>query len=76
MLLGLAHDPGGCGSVDSSSSGLNAPCTRSKDCSGHLVCTQGVCTDDDADSGSSGNALPDSGGRDATPAGDAADDGG
>jgi hypothetical protein len=47
MLLGLAHDPGGCGSVDSSSSGPNAPCTRSKDCRDGLTCERGVCSGPD-----------------------------
>jgi hypothetical protein len=64
------RDPG-CGGSDSPSSGPNAPCTRTKDCGGDLVCTGGVCTEAD-----SGNAFPDSGGRDAASSGDAADDGG
>jgi hypothetical protein len=67
-----SRDPG-CGGADSPSSGPNAPCTRTKDCGGDLVCTEGVCTQ--ADSGA-GNAVPDSGGRDATSSADAADDGG
>ena len=67
--LVLGRDPG-CGSADSPSSGLNAPCTRSKDCTTGLVCAEGVCTEPD-----SGIASPDSG-RDATSGGDAADDGG
>jgi hypothetical protein len=67
-----ARDPG-CGGADSPSSGPNAPCTRTKDCAGDLVCREGVCTE--ADSGA-GNAVPDGGGRDATSSADAADDGG
>jgi hypothetical protein len=43
----LARDPG-CGGADSPSSGPNAPCTRSKDCSAGLVCEEGVCTERDA----------------------------
>ena len=43
IALGFANDPG-CGSVDSPSSGINAPCTRTKDCKGDLVCEKGVCT--------------------------------
>jgi hypothetical protein len=66
LSLGLGHEPG-CGGADSPSSGLNAPCTRSKDCSSSLVCSEGVCTELDA-----GVVTPD-GGRDATPIGDAAD---
>jgi hypothetical protein len=58
---GVAHDPG-CGSVDSTSSGVNAPCTRDKDCRGDLVCEKGVCTTGDA---GAGDAAP----------GDAAHDG-
>jgi len=74
--LGSARRDPGCGGSDSPESGPNAPCTRTKDCAGNLVCTEGVCTE--ADSGT-GNAVPDSGGRDASapmPIGDAADDGG
>ena len=62
----------GCGGTDSPSSGPNAPCTRTKDCGGNLVCREGVCTD--ADSGAV-TALPDGGGRDATLGGDAGDGG-
>ena len=53
--LALGRDPG-CGGADSPSSGPNAPCTRSKDCSGGLVCAEGVCTEPDA-----GVAPPDGG---------------
>lgn len=69
MSLGLSREPG-CGGADSPSSGLNAPCTRSKDCSAGLVCDQGVCTDPDG-----GNAPLD-GGRDAKSTVDASNDGG
>jgi hypothetical protein len=68
-LGGAGRDPG-CGGAESPASGVNAPCTRSKDCGGSLVCAEGVCTEPD-----SGTAPPDSG-RDATSSGDAADDGG
>ena len=67
--LALGRDPG-CGGADSPSSGVNAPCTRSKDCSGGLVCMEGVCTERDA------GALPADSGVGTAPAGDAADDGG
>jgi hypothetical protein len=46
-IAGLSRDPG-CGGADSPSSGPNAPCTRSRDCSGGLECNEGVCTDPDA----------------------------
>lgn len=65
----LRRDPG-CGGADEPSSGANAPCTRTKDCSRDLVCAQGVCTEPDA-----GLALPDAG-RDASSTGDASSDGG
>jgi hypothetical protein len=68
--LAFGRDPG-CGGSESPSSGVNAPCTRTKDCSGHLVCTEGVCTE--ADSGT--RAIESDGGT-GTPVGDAADDGG
>jgi hypothetical protein len=67
--LALGRDPG-CGGSDSPSSGVNAPCTRSKDCSGGLVCTEGVCTEPDS------GALPTDAGVGSAPPGDAADDGG
>jgi len=70
--FGFGRDPG-CGGADSPSSGPNAPCTRTKDCGGDLVCMEGVCTEPDS---GAGTAPPDSGGRDATSSGDAADDGG
>jgi hypothetical protein len=34
----------GCGNVDSSSGGVNAPCTRDYDCASGLTCLSGVCT--------------------------------
>jgi hypothetical protein len=43
--LGLAQDPS-CGGTDSPTSGVNAPCTRDKDCSGGLSCREGICTGD------------------------------
>ena len=47
LILGL-HDPSSCGGVESPTSGVNAPCTRDKDCSAGLVCASGVCTQPDA----------------------------
>ncbi len=67
--LALGRDPG-CSGSDSPSSGVNAPCTRTKDCNGGLVCMEGVCTEPD-----SGAPAADSGAGIA-PAVDAADDGG
>lgn len=67
--LAFGRDPG-CGGTDSPSSGLNAPCTRSKDCTNALVCTEGVCTESDS------GVIPPDGGRDAAPAEDAGNDGG
>ncbi|AKV03086.1 hypothetical protein AKJ09_09749 [Labilithrix luteola] len=46
VLLGLLAIPA-CGS-DRGESGLNAPCTRSKDCERDLICEKGVCTSADA----------------------------
>ena len=65
--LALGRDPG-CGGADSPSSGVNAPCTRSKDCTGGLVCAEGVCTEPD-----SGVVPADAG---IVPVQDASDDGG
>jgi hypothetical protein len=65
--LALGRDPG-CGGADSPSSGVNAPCTRTKDCTFGLVCTEGVCTEPD-----SGVVPSDAG---IAPTRDAADDGG
>jgi hypothetical protein len=65
--LALGRDPG-CGGSDQPSSGVNAPCTRSKDCNRDLVCAEGVCTEPD-----SGVTPTDAG---TVPPGDAADDGG
>jgi hypothetical protein len=45
--LGLARDPS-CGGTDSPTSGVNAPCTRDKDCSGALLCREGICSEGDA----------------------------
>jgi hypothetical protein len=43
LALGLGHDPG-CGDVDHPKGATNAPCTRTVDCEGDLVCLEGVCT--------------------------------
>jgi len=76
VALGFSRDPG-CGGVDDPDGGPNAPCTRSSDCGGSLVCLEGVCREPDAGQGSNGgrDSGPD---RDssALPAGDAGDDGG
>lgn len=80
VALGL-RDPG-CGGVDGPEGGPNAPCTRSSDCGGSLVCLEGVCREPDAGQGSgqrdSGAERDSSGGQDASepPAGDAGDGGG
>jgi len=68
-ILALARDSS-CGSAESLSSALNAPCTRSKDCSPGLACTEGVCAKPD------GGAPLFDGAIDATPTGDASNDGG
>jgi hypothetical protein len=47
VALGFARDPGGCGGVDTPNGGPNAPCTRSSDCGGKLVCLEGVCREPD-----------------------------
>jgi hypothetical protein len=53
----LARDPGCGGGVDSPSSGVNAPCTRDKDCADGLRCVEGVCTSPAShDAGSEGGA--------------------
>jgi len=41
LVLGALRDP--CG-TDTSTVGLNAPCTRSSDCENGLACLGGVCT--------------------------------
>jgi len=60
--LGVANDPS-CGGVDSTPSGVNAPCTRDKDCRGDLTCEKGVCTPpahgDAGSEGGSGDAARD-----------------
>jgi hypothetical protein len=56
LLLGfaslslVAHDSD-CSGVDSSSSGVNAPCTRDTDCASGLTCQGGVCTGPAVDAG-------------------------
>jgi hypothetical protein len=51
-----------CGSVDSSSGGVNAPCERDYDCVGGLSCSSGVCVGPPVD----GGAAPEAGPRDAS----------
>ncbi len=58
IVVGLLRDPGGCGG-DDMPSGVNGPCTRSKDCTAGLECQQGVCTPPDA--GVAGDASDDGG---------------
>jgi len=48
VALGVSRDPG-CGGIDNPQGGTNAPCTRSSDCGGSLVCLAGVCRDHDED---------------------------
>jgi hypothetical protein len=45
--VAIARDPS-CGGTDSPASGVNAPCTRDKDCADGLSCEHGVCTQGDA----------------------------
>jgi hypothetical protein len=42
--LSIAARGPGCGGFESSSAGLNAPCTRDTDCESGLLCQAGVCT--------------------------------
>jgi hypothetical protein len=64
-LLGIAGLRGpGCGG-DDHEHGVNAPCTRPKDCAPPLLCVSGVCEEPDAD------AAPD-----VAPPGDAETDAG
>ena len=53
----------GCADPDSQSAGVNAPCTRDRDCRAKLACMRGVCVDPNApDAGDAGDAA---GARDA-----------
>ena len=58
FALLFARDPG-CGGVDSTESGLNAPCTRDKDCKDELTCQKGVCSGPEK-----GDAATDAGPKD------------
>jgi hypothetical protein len=58
----------GCGSLDSTSAGVNAPCTRDNDCASGLTCQSGVCSGPMMDA-----TAPQDAARDAP--GDAAGDG-
>ncbi len=44
---GVSRDPGGC-NTETTGGGVNAPCTRDKDCSAGLSCTSGVCVEPDS----------------------------
>ncbi len=67
LLVGLAliawRDPG-CGGVDTTTSGPNAPCTRDKDCNDGLTCAHGVCASPDAGIDDAGDAAADDAGHD------------
>lgn len=55
VALGLLGGPGGgCDGVGDGEGGVNAPCTRDKDCRDGLSCTEGVCTGPDAGLGDAG----------------------
>jgi Dickkopf-like protein len=45
--VALGKDPG-CGGVDSTTGGVNAPCTRDKDCTAGLTCLNGSCVAPDS----------------------------
>jgi hypothetical protein len=66
LLLGVAAvalyaSGAGCGSAVDSSSGLNAPCTRDKDCQDGLTCEEGVCTGPSVDAGGDASDASDAG---------------
>jgi hypothetical protein len=63
IALVFARDPG-CGGVESTSSGINAPCTRDRDCKDELTCEKGVCTGHSKDDAGA-DASQDAGGSDA-----------
>lgn len=73
LALGAAREPG-CGGVDDPDGGPNAPCTRSPDCGGGLVCLEGVCREPDAgqraDEGRDHDREHDASGADPDDAGD------
>jgi len=74
VALGFSKDPG-CGGVDDPDGGTNAPCTRSSDCGGSLVCSEGVCREPDAGHESTASrdssTAPDSSAPQVVDAGDA-----
>ncbi|MBX3217550.1 MAG: hypothetical protein KF850_36300 [Labilithrix sp.] len=55
VALGFARGPG-CGGLDDPEGGPNAPCTRSSDCGGALVCLAGVCREPGDDDDTSRDA--------------------
>lgn len=80
-LTGASGRDPGCGGVNDPQGGPNAPCTRSSDCGGGLVCLEGVCRDRDAgplsptDSGTDTGADVNAQDSSTTPPGDAGDAG-
>jgi hypothetical protein len=60
VTMAVLRDPG-CG-TETTSGGVNAPCTRDKDCSPGLTCTGGVCLGPEA-----GPPPPSDAGADAGP---------
>lgn len=69
LVIALASLPfvpfgAGCGNVNSSSGGVNAPCTRDYDCASGLTCQSGVCTGPAQDAGVPSEAGPKDAGGD------------
>lgn len=57
-VLLAAHDPS-CGGTDTTAGGVNAPCTRDRDCRDGLECNKGVCVDRNAsDAGDASSDAP------------------
>lgn len=71
-LLGF-RDPG-CGGGSSDRAGLNAPCTRAKDCASSLRCFEGVCVPEDASVPDAAKEASVDAAGDVTDAADASDD--
>jgi hypothetical protein len=47
VAVALVREPA-CGESGEHQGGVNAPCTREKDCAAGLSCTSGVCTSPDS----------------------------